>query len=117
MIIKPKKLSCVEARSFIKQYLLEEMSMKEAELFVKHIRSCKECRGELEEYYAFSSALMQLDTKDDLHKGNFFMNIEKRLERTEGFIAKTKMNHKKRRVVYLLVAILLAAAMGVSMGV
>ena len=117
MTIKPKKLSCVEARSFIKQYLLEEMSMKEAELFVKHIRSCKECREELEEYYAFSSALMQLDTKDDLHKGNFFMNIENRLKRTEKFIAETKINHKKRRVVYLLVAILLATAMGVSMGV
>ena len=114
MNIKPQKLSCVEARSFIKQYLLEEMQVKEAEQFVKHMRSCKECRIELEEYYAFYSALMQLDTKDDLEKGNFFINIEKRLDRTEAFILKTKMNHNKRRVVYLLIAILLAATMGVS---
>lgn len=117
MNIKLQKLSCVEAQSFIKNYLAEELSIKEAEQFVKHIRSCKACREELEEYYAFYSALVQLDTKDDLEKGNFFMNIEKRLERTEGFIAKTKNNHTKRRIVYLLVAIIVAAAMGVSMGV
>ncbi len=117
MNVKSRKLSCVEAQSFIKKYLSEEMPVKEAELFVKHMRSCKVCREELEEYYAFYSALVQLDTKDDLEKGNFFMNIEKRLERTEGVIAKTKNNHRKRRVVYLFVAILIAAAMGVSMGV
>lgn len=116
MNLKSQQLSCVEARSFIKKYLSEEISVKEAEQFVKHIRSCKACREELEEYYAFYSALVQLDTKDDLEKGNFFMNIEKRLERTEGFIARTKNNHRKRRVVYLFVAMLLAAAMGVSMG-
>ena len=114
---KPKKLSCVEAQHLIKEYLSEELNVKEAEQFVKHMRSCKTCREELEEYYAFYSALMQLDTKDDLEKGNFFMNIEKRLEKTEGVISRAKINHRKRRVVYMLVAILIAAAMGVSMGV
>ena len=45
------------------------------------------------------------------------MNIEKRLERTEQMAAKNKKDHRLRRLAYLLVALMIAAAMGVSMGV
>ena len=115
---KKDKLSCYEVQHSIKEYLLDEMKTEEAAAFVKHVRSCPKCREEVEEYYAFSSALMQLEALDEgEEKGNFFMNIEKRLERTETLAVKQKKDHRVRRIVYLMVALLVAAAMGVSMGV
>ena len=118
MTKKKDRLSCYEVQHSIKEYLLDKMKPETASAFVKHIRSCPKCREELEEYYAFSSALMQLEALDELEeKGNFYINIEKRLERTEHLAMKRKKNHRTRCLLYLLVALFVAAAMGVSMGV
>ena len=115
---KNEKLSCHEVQHSIIEYLLEEMELEAAYAFAKHVRSCPKCREEVEEYYAFSSALMQLDSLEEAEKkGNFFMNIEKRLERTEAMALKLKKEHRVRRIAYFMVALLVAAAMGVSMGV
>lgn len=114
---KSDKRTCHEVQHSIKEYLLEEMSLTDAMAFVRHVRACPVCREELEEYYAFSSALMQLDALDDgEEKGNFFMNVEKRLERTELLAMRQKKDHRMRRLVYAVLVILLATAMGVTMG-
>ena len=115
---KSDKLTCYEVQHSIKEYLQEEMSLQDAAAFVKHVRSCPACREELEEYYAFSSALMQLEALEEgEEKGNFFLNIEKRLERTELAAMRFKNDHLARRILYIVMAIVLAAVMGVSMGV
>lgn len=114
---KTEKLTCVQVQHSIKEYLLNELSPEQAENFVKHVRSCKECRKELEEYYAFSSALMQLDTIEDTEKGDFYMNIEKRLERTEYTAQKMRKDHRKRRCAYALIVLLITIAMGVGFGI
>ena len=115
---KSDKRTCYEVQHSIKEYLQEEMNREDAEAFVKHVRSCPVCREELEEYYAFSSALMQLEALDEgEEKGNFFLNVEKRLERTELAALKFKNDHRARKIIYALLAIALAAVMGVSMGV
>lgn len=112
---KKKQVSCYEIRQKIKPYITGEMELSEACEFVEHVRHCKECREELEAYYAFSAALMQIDYKDDV-KGNFFLNIEKRLERTEAAAAKAKKEHLMKWIVYVGVALFIAAATGVSFG-
>ena len=71
---KTEKLTCHQVQHSIKEYLMNEMTLEEAEKFAKHVRGCRECRREVEEYYAFSSALMQSDTMDDTGKGDFYMN-------------------------------------------
>ena len=115
---KSDKRTCYEVQHSIKEYLMEEMSVEDAAAFVKHVRSCPVCREEVEEYYAFSSALMQLEALDEgEEKGNFFLNIEKRLEKTELAAIRQKKDHRARRVTYVLLALLLAAVMGISMGV
>ena len=115
---KSDRRTCYDVQYSIKEYLLDEMSIEDAAAFVKHVRSCPVCREELEEYYAFSSALMQLEALDEgEEKGNFFMNIEKRLERTELAAIKNKNEHLIRRITYMVIAVLVAAVMGVSMGV
>lgn len=115
---KSDKRTCYEVQHSIKEYLMEEMTLSDAAAFVKHVRSCPACREELEEYYAFSSALMQLEALEEgEEKGNFFLNIEKRLERTELAAMRFKNDHRARRFLYIVMAIVLAAVMGVSMGV
>ena len=115
---KSDNRTCYEVQHSIKEYLMDEMSLEDAAAFAKHVRSCPVCREELEEYYAFSSALMQLEAlDDDIEKGNFFLNIEKRLERTELAAIKQKKDHRTRRFTYVLLALAIAAVMGVSMGV
>lgn len=159
---KTTTISCQEVKHSIKRYLRNEMEIGEAEQFVKHIRSCKACRAELEEYYAFAAVLMQIEeeetvlkteepeenvkgkakakakekiqegerkkekakekiqekiqakTEEPTEKSNFFKQVEKRLEETEKEAKKIKSDHIKRRVIYVCIAITLAAAMGVS---
>ncbi len=115
---KTDSLSCIQVQHSIKEYLHNQMTLKEADAFVNHVRNCRECRNELEEYYAFSSALVQLDdTANDMEKGNFFLNVEKLLEKTESQVLKEKKDHRKRRLVYALIVFLVAAAMGVGFGI
>ena len=115
---KSDKRTCYEVQHSIKEYLLDEMSLQDAAAFVKHVRSYPACREELEEYYAFSSALMQLDALEEgEEKGNFFLNVEKRLEKTELTAMRYKKDHRARRITYGVMAIVLAVIMGVSMGV
>ena len=57
---------------------------------------------------------MQLDTKDDYEKGNFFENIEKRLEKTELMASKEHAAYRNRRVIYMLTALLVAMAMSIT---
>lgn len=113
---KKDAISCRETQQKIKDYIDQNMTLEEAVQFVTHVRGCEECREELEAYYAFYSALRQLDAKDD-ELGNFYMNIEKRLEKTEAEAATAKKEHYLRRIIYVVVALLLAAATGVSFGV
>lgn len=116
MTKRAKKLSCLQVKHSIRAYLQGELSLSEAADFAAHVRECKVCREELEEYYAFSSVLMQLEAAEEAEKGDFFMNVEKRLERTEAQVNKEKKSHLKRRIVYALLALAIAAAMGVSFG-
>jgi len=109
--------TCYEVQHSIREYIMNEMAMEEAAAFVKHVRSCPACREELEEYYAFFSVLMQLDMEEEETPGNFSFYIEKRLENTELALLKRKKEHQARRFTYIVLAIILAAVMGISMGV
>lgn len=113
---KTDTLTCYEVQHSIRKYIMNEMAMEEAATFVKHVRSCPACREELEAYYAFSTALMQLEPEEET-PGNFGLNIEKRLENTELALLKQKKEHWARRFTYAVLAIVLATVMGISIGV
>lgn len=113
---KSGPVSCHEIQRNIKPYIMEELELAQAYAFAEHIRKCNVCREELEIYYAFSSALMQLNHTDE-EDGNFNLNIEKRLERTEAAVAKAHKEHVMKRMLYVAIVFLIAAATGVSIGV
>ena len=112
---KKKSISCKEIQQKNKAYIDGIMPLEEAIAFVSHIRSCPECRAELNEFYGFYSALRSLDAREE-EIGKFHLNIEKRLEETEAEAAKEKKEHYTRRIIFLIVALLAAAATGVSFG-
>ncbi|MCI9134449.1 MAG: zf-HC2 domain-containing protein [Lachnospiraceae bacterium] len=58
-------MTCKEAVQYVMPYINEEMSDKETEAFLEHIKGCKECYEELEVYYTIYAGLAQLDSDSD----------------------------------------------------
>lgn len=55
-------MTCKEAESFVMPYIRHEMSDLVLEEFLEHIRTCENCKEELEIYYTVEVGIMQLDT-------------------------------------------------------
>ena len=68
MFLKNKKnqISCKEATKMVIPYIKNQLLDKDLRKFVAHIKSCPECREELETYYIVYKGLMQLDEKEEL---------------------------------------------------
>ncbi|MCR5154211.1 MAG: zf-HC2 domain-containing protein [Lachnospiraceae bacterium] len=114
---KPKFENCKEIQYSFKAYLEKKMSLTEETAFVKHIRNCPQCKGELIEYFGFLAAVKYLDASinddDDVSKGNFAESIEKKLCHTE-LLARKDLNSKIfRRAVLTFVVFIISLAAGI----
>ncbi|MCI8417458.1 MAG: zf-HC2 domain-containing protein [Lachnospiraceae bacterium] len=58
-------MTCKEAMQYIMPYINDEMTDKEVEAFLEHIKGCRECYEELEVYYTIYAGLAQLDNDSD----------------------------------------------------
>lgn len=108
---------CMKIQKSVNDYLSDKMSLEDAVAFVKHVRSCENCKKEVEKDFLLYN-LMRLDELEEKgEKENFSLNIEELLKRTEDTAREQKKNHLARRVTYIVLTILLAAIMGISIGV
>lgn len=100
-------LDCLEFQSNISRYINFELSFKEKEQFIEHVRTCDECRDELEIYYIIMTSIKQMDedtdSTGDLHKA-FVDNISA----TEKSLVRRRHERIRRRVLF-------PAAIGASM--
>ncbi|MBQ8185111.1 MAG: zf-HC2 domain-containing protein [Lachnospiraceae bacterium] len=89
-------MTCKEAAQFVMPYINDEMTDKEVETFLEHIRGCKECYEELEVYYTLYAGLAQLDSGSD----NFDMHnlLEGAIRESEGRV----QAHKNFNVIYVI---------------
>lgn len=110
---KNRIMTCNEAQHKIKDYMEGTLSLEEAADFVAHVRGCQACRDELEAFYIFYEAISQKEETEDDH-GNFSLAIERKLIRTEAMVARAKKEYRIKKATYYLVALLVAAAVGVS---
>lgn len=69
-------MTCKEAQALVIPYINQELTIDELEPFMEHIKTCKECREELEIYYIAMVGVRQLDTEGDIS------NIKEDLEKT-----------------------------------
>lgn len=89
-------MTCKEAVQFIMPYINDEMTDKEVEAFLEHIKGCRECYEELEVNYTIYAGLAQLDSdSDDFDMQNL---LENAIQESEGRVRA----HKNFNVVYVL---------------
>ena len=54
-------MTCVEAEKMVVPYMKDELSPTELEDFLNHIKTCDNCREELEIYFTVDVGIRQLD--------------------------------------------------------
>lgn len=57
-------MTCVEAEKMVVPYMKDELSQTELEDFLNHIKTCDNCREELEIHYMVDVGLKKLDEAD-----------------------------------------------------
>lgn len=57
-------MTCVEAEKMVVPYMKDELSPTELEDFLNHIKTCDNCREELEIHYMVDVGLKKLDEAD-----------------------------------------------------
>ena len=60
-------MTCMEAEKMVVPYMKDELSPTELEDFLDHIKTCENCREELEIYYTVSVGLRQLDSGNGVY--------------------------------------------------
>ena len=57
-------MTCMEAEKMVVPYMKDELSPTELEDFLDHIKTCENCREELEIHYMVDVGLKKLDEAD-----------------------------------------------------
>ena len=90
-------MDCLEFQGKMIRYVNGELTFKEKEQFMEHVRSCDECRDELEIYYIILNSMRQMDEEvqltDDFH-GEYLAQ----LLRTEAELFVRKRSRARRRI-------------------
>lgn len=59
-------MTCKEAQAMVIPYINQELTIEETEAFLEHVKTCKECKEELEIYYIAMVGVRQLDSEGDI---------------------------------------------------
>lgn len=97
MKVKEKKeKSCKEIQSLIPAYLSEDLTLKQAKYFTRHLKKCRDCREEIEISYLLDKGIERVEKGEtvDLHA-----DLEEMLSETEDAIVHLR---QYRTAVYLI---------------
>lgn len=98
-------MTCNTAQGLITAFINDEMVIDELEEFVDHMQSCKDCRDELEVYYALLTAMKQLDEDKNL-SNDFSRDLEDKLERSQERIIHLRYNYYRKIGVMIMIIFL-----------
>jgi hypothetical protein len=100
-------MNCIKAQSMITPFINNQLNLKDTEEFVNHISSCKECKEELEVYYALLTAMRQLDEDKNL-TSDFNLELNEKLEQARDKVIHARFTYYRKKVILLLTIIILA---------
>jgi hypothetical protein len=100
-------MTCSKAQSLITPFINDELDIKVLEEFISHVRTCKECREELEVYYALLTAMKQLDEDKNL-SDDFSLELSEKLERAQERVVHVKLAYYRKKGILVLVILFLA---------
>ncbi len=97
----------------ITPFINNKLSLEELEGFIEHVNSCKDCKEELEVYYALLTAMKQLDEDKNL-SSNFVQELNIKLEKSQERIIHAKYTYYRKITVLIFTMILLAFLFSIS---
>lgn len=106
-------MTCLKAQSLITPFINNELDIKELEEFLEHVRSCKDCREELEVYYALLTAMKQLDEEKDL-SDDFSLELSEKMEKAQEKIIHIRYNYYRKKGMLMLFLFLLTLFFGLQ---
>ena len=109
-------MTCMEAQALITPFINDNLDVATLEQFVDHVDSCKECKEELEVYYALLTAMKQLDEDEEV-SADYAKELENKLEDAREFILRTKIIHIRKRILFFVVVIFVGLFTSVSVNV
>lgn len=86
-------------------FINDNLSLDELELFLDHVNSCSECREELEVYYGLITAMKQLD-EDKILYDDFSMELSAKLEKAQEKIIHSKFAYYRKNVAIIVVILI-----------
>jgi len=97
----------MKAQSLITGFINDELETEELEEFLKHIEACKDCREELEVYYALLTAMKQLDEDKNL-SDDFSQELREKIEQAQERIIHLRYNYYRKKGILVTIIFLLA---------
>jgi len=74
-------MDCRRCQSLIEAFLRRSLEPDENDEFVRHVKSCPDCRGELEVYYTVSTVVAQLDSDAEDENIDYKESLDRMLVR------------------------------------
>lgn len=100
-------MDCKRAQELITPFINGQLDTEEAEAFLEHMESCKECREEMEVFYSLVTAMKQLDDGTDL-SDNYTAELNHKMEECylEGLRKKRSCARRRMLLVSLIFLLL-----------
>ena len=109
-------MTCLEAQALITPFINDKLDVVTLEKFIQHIENCKECKEELEVYFAILTATKQLDDDDDISE-DFAKEFKHKLEESQEFILKKKIIHIRKKVLFYIIVVVCGLFMNRSINI
>ena len=77
-------MTCMEAEKMVIPYINDQLSVTELEDFIEHIKTCENCREELEIHYMVDVGLKKLDEADGTY--DIVGDLKRKLESSEAVL-------------------------------
>lgn len=108
-------MNCLDFQGEITRYINNELNYREKEAFLAHLRTCDNCRDELEIYYIVLTSLRQMDNNEDIIS-DYKSSFEKSIKSSEKELIKRRYGRLKRRIAFpaVLTVVMLLTGMSVT---
>lgn len=97
-------MTCMEAQSLITPFINDQLDMATLEAFLEHIKHCKECREELEVYYALLTAMQLLDEDKEV-SDDFSKQLNMKIQYSEEKIRKSRYSRIRKRFYLIFITL------------
>ncbi len=99
-------MTCLEAQENMMKFVKNQLNIELAKEFIDHVRTCPDCREELEVTHVLSSALWQLDNDVDFN-GDYSAELTNHINQVEAKIRKYQTRKTVNRFILPIILLII----------